>query len=196
MEEEKKTPESEVTETSEKSEGNKADLVAKALKRQRIIIGSLATVVAVGAVGVFGYVNGWFGSHEPDQKVSADIDPNADDWDGSVPEAPKGNAKAENIKLPGYPKIYLPAGQTDVEATLGNPEGNPCFFKYKLVLKDTGEVLYESKQVPPGEAIARLTLNRALDAGEYPAVLQIETANIATQEAMNGANMETVLVVE
>lgn len=196
MEENKKKTESEAVEKQEESGDKKVDLVAKALKRQRIIIGSLATVVAVGAVGTFGYLNGWFGNHQPDQKVSADIDPNADDWDGSVPEAPKGNAKAENIKLPGYPKIYLPAGQTEVEMTLGNPEGNPCFFEYTLVLKDTEEVLYESKQVPPGEAIARATLNRALEAGEYPAVLQIKTANIATQEAMNGANMETVLVVE
>lgn len=196
MEEEKKTSESEATQKTEGTDSRSAELIAKALKRQRIIIGSLATVVAVGAVGTFGYINGWFGNHEPAQKVAADIDPNADDWDGSVPEAPKGNAKAENIKLPGYPKIYLPAGQTEVEMTLGNPEGNPCFFEYTLVLKDTDEVLYESKQVPPGEAIAKATLNRALEAGEYPAVLQIKTANIATQEAMNGANMETVLVVE
>ena len=130
-----------------------------------------------------------------EEQVSADIDPNAGDWDGTIPEAPKGDPNAESIELPGYPKIYIPAGQTDVDVAFSNPEGNPCYFTFQLVLKDSGEVLYESKQVPPGEAITTVALSKALDAGEYAAELRITTASIVDLSPMNGANMETVLDV-
>lgn len=188
MEENKKTTE---------AEGMQADaLVKKMLRRQRILIGTLGAVVVIGGTAVFGYMKGWFGSEKADKEVTAQVDPNAEDWDGSVPDAPKGNAKAESIAIPGYPRIQLPAGQTEVELLLGNPEGNPCFFEYTLVLKDTNELLYESQQIPPGEAVAKVSLSKPLDAGEYPAVLKISTKSIQTQEEMNGANVETLLEVQ
>ncbi|WP_256157814.1 hypothetical protein [Blautia marasmi] len=170
----------------------------KAVLRQKIMIGALVGVIAVGGAGAAGYKLGWFGGDNDkaqEEQVSADIDPNAGDWDGTIPEAPKGDPNAENIELPGYPKIYIPAGQTDVDVAFSNPEGNPCYFTFQLVLKDSGEVLYESKQVPPGEAITTATLSKALDAGEYAAELRITTASIVDLSPMNGANMETVLDV-
>lgn len=183
--------------------------LAKALIRQKIIIGSLAGVLAIGGVGVgiVGVNQGWFGNkpasateqstdNASQQPKTADIDPNAGEWDGTIPEAPKGDPNADSIAIPGYPKMYLPAGQTDVDVAFSNPEGNPCYFEFELVLKDTEEVLYASKQVPPGEAITKATMSRALDAGEYPAVIKISTAHIVTQETMNGANVETTLVVQ
>ena len=143
----------------------------KAVLRQKIMIGALVGVIAVGGAGVAGYKLGWFGGGDDkaqEEQVSADIDPNAGDWDGTIPEAPKGDP---------------------------NAEGNPCYFTFQLVLKDSGEVLYESKQVPPGEAITTATLSKALDAGEYAAELRITTASIVDLSPMNGANMETVLDV-
>ena len=88
----------------------------KAVLRQKIMIGALVGVIAVGGAGVAGYKLGWFGGGDDkaqEEQVSADIDPNAGDWDGTIPEAPKGDPNAESIELPGYPKIYIPAGQTD-----------------------------------------------------------------------------------
>lgn len=170
----------------------------KAVLRQKIIIGVLAGVVGVGGVGAAGYKLGWFGNGQKEtsqQEATADIDPNAGEWDGTIPEAPKGNPNAENIQLPGYPTIYIPAGQTDVEVAFSNPEGNPCYFTFQLVLNDSGEVLYESKQVPPGEAITKATLSKPLETGKYEAQLRITTASIVDLSPMNGANMETVLDV-
>lgn len=195
-----------------KAAGKTAEELAKALIRQKIIIGSLAGVIALGGAGAaIGYNQGWFGnkpassqitesitdaSTEKQQPASADVDPNAGEWDGTVPQAPKGDPNADSIAIPGYPQIYLPAGKTEVDVAFSNPEGNPCYFTFELVLKDTEEVLYTSKQVPPGEAITHITLNRALDAGEYPAVLKISTFHIVTQSGMNGANVETTLEVK
>ena len=168
----------------------------KAVIRQRVIIGILTGVLVVGGVGAVGYKLGWFGGQKEDLQSSADIDPNAEKWDGQTPKSPEKSQEEDTIAVPGYPQIYLPAGQTEVEVAFFNPEDNPCYFTFQLVLKEGEEILYESKQVPPGEAVTKATLRRALEAGEYPAVLKIATASTTDLSPMNGANMETVLQVQ
>ena len=44
-------------------------------------------------------------------------------------------------------------GEADAEAALPNPEGNPCCFTFELVLTDTDEVPYTSRQVEPGRML-------------------------------------------
>ena len=83
-----------------------------------------------------------------------------------------------------------------MNVALLNPEGNPCYFTFELVLKDTDEVLYTSKLVPPGQAIYEITLSHPLAAGEYDAVIRISTTSLEDGSAMNGANVETVLIVQ
>ena len=62
------------------------------------------------------------------------------------------------------------------------------------MLKDTGELLYESKLVPPGNAITEITMSKALPAGEYDATIKISTLSLDGTTALNGANEETVLI--
>lgn len=100
------------------------------------------------------------------------------------------------IKIPGYPSISLPADKQDAEVALLNPEGNPCYFTFELVLTDTDEVLYTSKRVEPGQMIINITLNCALPAGQYNAELRITTASLQDGSAMNGANVVTVLDIQ
>lgn len=161
---------------------------------QRVVIAVLAVVVVGGAVGVFGYSRGWFGGSA--NAPAPNVDPSAQSYSGAVGNTPKANPQADSIAIPGYPKIYAAAGQTAMDVVLGNPEGNPCYFVYELVLEDGDEVLYTSGQIPPGEAVPSITLSRALDAGEYPAVLKISTYHVETQAPMNGANVKTTLVVQ
>lgn len=119
-------------------------------------------------------------------------------WSGdTLPDkTPEGSGEAVGIKIPGYPSISLPANKQDAEVALLNPEGNPCYFTFELVLTDTDEVLYTSKQVEPGQMIANITLNRALPAGQYNAELRITTASLQDGSAMNRANVVTVLDVQ
>lgn len=99
------------------------------------------------------------------------------------------------IRVPGYPRISLPADTTEVTMNLKNPEGNPCYFTFELVLTEGNEVLYTSKPVEPGKAITDVTLSRGLETGEYTAKLRITTTSLVDGSAMNGAEMNTVLVV-
>ena len=166
-----------------------------ALKPIYIIIGVVAAVAVMAASVLLGL------QQRPAQAESSftpDLQQGTSAWSGdALPDkTPESSGEAVGIKIPGYPSISLPADQQDVEVALLNPEGNPCYFTFELVLTDTGEVLYTSKQVEPGQMITNITLNRALPAGQYNAELRVTTASLQDGSAMNGANVVTVLDVQ
>ena len=169
-------------------------------KKTLIISLIVLLLLIVGVVTLPLYWNNWFGD-VPDGPSSSqtgdlDIDPGADDWNGEKLPDKTDDAPAAGIKIPGYPSITLPKGQKTVNVALLNPEGNPCYFTFEILLKDTGERLYKSKLVPPGKAITEITMTKALSAGEYNATIKIATASLEDGSAMNGANVETVLIVK
>ena len=169
-------------------------------KKTLIISLIVLLLLIVGVVTLALNWNHWFGS-APDgpslsQTGDLDIDPGADDWNGEKLPDKTDDAPAAGIKIPGYPSITLPKDQETVNVALLNPEGNPCYFTFELVLKDTGESLYKSKLVPPGQAITEITMTKALSAGEYNATIKITTTSLADGSAMNGANVETVLIIK
>ena len=145
-------------------------------KKMIILILCIAAVLAVG-IGYFLVIQ----SRSTDQAFSPDLDPNA------TALTAEGAEKPEGIRIPGYPKITVPAGETKVKMNLKNPE---------VVLTETEETIYTSKMVEPGKAITEVELTRALEPGEYPAVLKITTASLEDGSEMNGADVETVLVAE
>ncbi len=169
---------------------------------RKTLIAAVAVVLLLIAGGVAVGINWnrWFGSEAPkteaqNEVFQPDLDPNAESWIGEkIPD--KSGEEAVGIKIPGYPSITIPADQQEVAVSLLNPEGNPCYFTFELVLKDTNETLYTSKLVAPGQAISNITLSKSLPAGEYPATLRITTTSLEDGSAMNGANVETVLMVQ
>ena len=166
------------------------------------LIAAVIVVLALVAGGIFLGLNwqDWFGN-KPDTAqanvqgdIQPDIDPNAKDYENSDPKDEGG--AAEGIAIPGYPSIRLPANARDVQVAFLNPAGNPCYFTFELALKESGESLYTSKLVPPGKVVTDITLSRALKPGEYNATIKISTSSLEDQSPMNGANVETVLIVK
>ena len=158
----------------------------------------LLLLTSVAALALGGRGGGGGGGDNTNQKPPLDleIDSGAGDWNGQeLPDKTPGSSSV-GIKIPGYPFITLPAEQETVNVVLLNPEGNPCYFTFELVLKETGESLYKSKLVPPGQAITEITMTRPLSAGEYEATIKITTTSVEDGSAMNGANVETVLIVK
>ena len=167
-------------------------------KTNKILIGIIICLIAVMIGGAIYFTRGTDKDKEnktPDSAFEPNLDSNAGETasnDGNSEE----NDKPEGIRIPGYPSITIPADSTDIEMNLENPAGNPCYFTFELVLKDTGETLYTSKMVEPGKAITNVTLSHGLEAGEYPAVIKISTASLEDGSAMNGANVETTLIAQ
>jgi len=172
------------------------------IRKHHIIIGLIIVLLLlIGALWIGLKWSDWFtdepsGSSQVSQEGLPDIDPNASDWNGGQLPDKTEDAPAVGIKIPGYPSVTIPANEKDVAVALLNPEGNPCYFVFELVLKENDEILYTSKLVPPGQAITQISLSRKLKAGNYDATIQITTYSIENQSPMNGANVETLLVVQ
>lgn len=111
------------------------------------------------------------------------IDPGIHD---SLPNEDTDNG-SKSIQINGFTDWSLPSGKTEnLPIILENPEGNPCYFTFSIVLSD-GTVLYESKQVPPGNLISSVTINQPLSEGQYDAIVVITTNDIETGASMNSA---------
>ncbi len=79
-----------------------------------------------------------------DSAFKPDLDPNA-----KTQTADDTGEKPTGIRIPGYPTITIEADKKDVQMNLMNPEGNPCYFTFEIVLNDTDETIYTSKMVEP-----------------------------------------------
>ena len=101
----------------------------------------------------------------------------------------------ENIAIPGYEKLSFAAGKTAQAVNLKNPPENACTFVLSLTLDD-GTTIWTGKALSPGEAFTRITLTRALDAGEYPATLHYDCYSLEDNTPLNGAEIELTLEVK
>lgn len=111
------------------------------------------------------------------------------------PEQIRVHEDVDSITIPGFEKMTIKAGETSVETYLYNPEGNDCYFEISIVLADTEEVLYQSKMVSPGQALYEIELTRALEAGEYDAIVRYKVYDLSDYSDKNGANVPFVLEV-
>ena len=99
-----------------------------------------------------------------------------------------------NIAIPGYEKLSFAAGKTAQTVNLKNPPENACTFVLTLTLEG-GETLWTGKALSPGEAFTRVTLTRALDAGEYPATLHYDCFSLQDSAPLNGAEVKLTIEV-
>ena len=156
------------------------------LKASHLLIG-FACVMALVVGGIF--LGMWISNRPSDP----DIDPNAKDYGDIYVSA--GEVAPGSISAPGYSDVTFLAGVRDVQIILPNPEGNPCYFRFILILQESGETIYRSGLVPPGQAITDITLSRPLEAGLYPMEIRIETFSLETRSAMSGVTMDVNLTV-
>ena len=100
-----------------------------------------------------------------------------------------------SIAIPGYEKLRFAAGKTAQAVNIKNPAENACTFVLSLTLDD-GTTLWTGKALSPGEAFTRITMNRALDAGDYPATLHYDCYTIEDNQPLNGAEIQLTLEVK
>jgi len=128
----------------------------------------------------------------------------------SAPLIPDENAKpymgreidypdtfAENkFIIQSYDKIIIPANALDVQVFLVNPDSNRCFFVFKIILEETEEIIYVSGLVKPGMYLENITLLKALEKGEYNAVLEIHTYDLERYDFTQKSEITFNLIVK
>ena len=94
--------------------------------------------------------------------------------------------------------VTIPAGVTEVQTSMQNPEANEGWYylTFQLRLKDTNEVIFTTGLIPPGQYCNKVTHTRALEPGEYAAIIHVQPYRISDQSPTNNADMETVLIVK
>ena len=117
-------------------------------------------------------------------------------------EAPDGEetrqaGTAAGIEIPGYESIVIPAGTKDVSVELLNPESNNVYFQISFRLPETDETIYTSDLLKPGQHIYAITLEKEMEAGEYPLTVQYATYTADEEMApRNGAEVSCMLIVQ
>lgn len=120
--------------------------------------------------------------------------PNIEHNTGTNEEEEENEAKG--IQVRGFTTWSIPANTSkNLSIPLENPEGNPCYFSFEILLSDTGEVIYSSDMVPPGEKISRINITREFDAGDYPATIKIKTNELITGKEMNSPAIQIIIHV-
>lgn len=136
-------------------------------------------------------VGGWF-LYQNNQ--GPDLDPAIKDYVSDLKRP--ADLDETQIALPGFGTWKMAANTDVLEATLFNPEGNPCYFKYRLIMEDSNELIFETKAIPPGKGITNLQLNRKLKAGIYEIRVEIATFDLSNYEQeLNGGEMKLTLEV-
>ena len=98
-----------------------------------------------------------------------------------------------SIDIPGYESLSFKAGSLSQKVNLKNPQTNDCYFVLSLIINS--ETLWTSDYIEPGYAVKDLTLSRALDKGEYDAVLHYDCFTLNDKTPLNGAEIQLKIKV-
>lgn len=155
------------------------------LKKSHLVVCLILAVALIAG----GFALGFHFSTHSDSGLR--IDPNAHSYD-NVHALPSGSENG--ISIPMFDKVIFPAEEREVQIVLLNPQGNACYFRYTLQLRESGEVLYQSGLIRPGMAVTDITLSRALPLGEYALQIVVETFSLTDElTPMNGTKTEVTL---
>ena len=155
----------------------------------------IAAAVIVGLVFLIkNFVPSNNGEPETTKPIGV-IDPNAVLGNGEISVPVKTNTKGVQIKVPGITEMKLKAGTKEQNFVFSNPEENPCYFVIEIELSDTGEIIYTSNLLPPGYSISAFTMNKALEAGTYNAIVHVKTFSFdSEQRKLNNMDIKTTII--
>lgn len=109
--------------------------------------------------------------------LNSDPDP-VDPWQPTIEENLGEHQENTTEQLTnvihGFLAWHVAEGETEnLPIILENPDGNSGYFSFVITLADSGEELYRSAMVKPGDTIRSININRPLEAGQYTALIDI-----------------------
>jgi hypothetical protein len=93
-------------------------------------------------------------------------------------------------------EISFADGQSRGQANINNIEANNYIFKVAITLDDTGETVYESGGIQPGQYIQYIELERDLDVGQYPATASFTAYTQDTHQIVGSAAAQINLYIQ
>ncbi len=161
------------------------------MKKKKIWIPILAAAVVLAVI----FAVSW--SRKPKEVTNYENEKTFEEYQESPESTEETGGQGQGIKIPGYESIVIPAGTKEVSVELTNPEENQVYFEISFYLPETEETIYTSDLIRPGQTIYEITLEKEMEAGEYPLILRY--AAYTADEAMeprNGAQVSCSLIVQ
>lgn len=94
-------------------------------------------------------------------------------------------------------KIYFTSASANGIAGIENPEKNIYNMSVGIYLNDTGELVYQSGAIKPGQYINSISLdNEGLPAGEYPAIAVFNALDARTNDILGSVSVKIDLAIE
>ena len=113
----------------------------------------------------------------------------SEDWDGEYAKGEESEAIAEQTEIPGYANLFVSKESPTIN--LINPDGNTVYFKY--IISENDVVLFETDLIEPNKMIPA-NLYDVLTDGEHVLKFQINTYDVETQAACNGATQTVHMI--
>ena len=175
-----------ITAEPQAEEKPKRDAAGLVIKPWQLAVAAVAVVAMIVGGVVLGIVLG--------NKNGGSYDDSPVDYEWVLPDGAQTNP--DQIILPGYVELTFQAGKQVIEIVLPNPASNPCYFRYTLVLEETGEVLYQSRLIAPGKAVLEIKLSRPLEVGDYSLLIGVDSVSLTDgRTPMNGGEQRVLLKV-
>ena len=132
---------------------------------------------------------------------SAGMGLTVDPYSGAFVQPEKAEKDAEStsgIAIPGWGSIRIKAGEKLVDVNLENPIDNEgkYYLSFSVYLKVEDKALAETGLIQPGESALKLALSKALEPGEYDAIVLVQPYRMADGSATNNAEIETTLIAK
>ena len=104
--------------------------------------------------------------------------------------APEGS-----ITIPGFDRLQIAASAGQQAAPFYNPAGNACYFVISLFLP-SGEEIFRSGLVAPGESLSTMALASVPPAGAYEnSILRYSCYSLDSMQPMNGADVKLTIEI-
>lgn len=176
-------------------EGEGAAKPAKA-SRKRLFVG-LAVAAAVVVVAVVLGVR----SFSQQEEGGFFLDPNAQEGQAPYKTEEEIQAELDRIVEEGMFNISISSviefadGTSEGIAYIENVPGNRHHMQVTITLDDTGEEVYESAGIAPGNYVETITLSRDLDPGTYDATATFTAIDQESLEEVGKAAAKVSIVV-
>lgn len=159
--------------------------------RKAIIAGTMVVIVSLLITLCF-----QSGSKEREYHFAEDAK------DGEYIRPTRVPEQSEDQKEPSYFSIQVNAGPTvssggnRCNLMIGNPADNEQYVKVKLILDDTGEELFCSEILKPGERNAYVKLGQVPEAGEHSTTAVFMVYDPVSMEQITEIDAGVLLTVE
>ena len=148
----------------------------------------------IGIVAIIVLLSGGIGFGINHFLNQSNIDPESAPFESTIKRPEEMDDS--RILIPGYNDWNMVLGTKEISVALFNPEENPCYFKFNVILDETEEVLYETGLIPPGQAVTTVRLPRTLAKGVHPITLKVDSFSLEDEtQKYNSGEVKTNIVV-